>query len=316
LKSYQNSKNIRIIENLHKPVLIKEVCELLRVDYYRGKKAKFIDATCGLGGHSREFIKRDISVLGIDADSQSLNIAELNLKEACPTPIDSRSLSFKLQQGNFKNIVSFARKTGFSKSDGILFDLGISSYQLAEAKRGFSFAQEGILDMRLDVGSQGVRAKDLLNSLNKQSLKQLFTEVIDDRRKVTRLVKGIIAKRQVETIETVSDFLEVIGNINFRSKGKNVATLPFLALRIAVNFELESLKIALEGAYELLKSGGRLAVISFHSGEDRIVKSFIRESAAQKKFNVITKNPILPGRLEILDNPRSRSAKLRVAEKI
>jgi len=297
-----------------------------------GRQARYIDATVGLGGHAIEIVKSGGNVLGIEADSESLEIARERLIEACPdrhhtvsvpdgyrmVPVPPPSLtrgSFTLIHGNFRDLKEIALKESFDRVDGILFDLGISSYQLATKVKGFSFQDlDAYLDMRFDRISQEVTAQDLLKVLNVGQLIELF-RVTMPKGVARALSKRIVEARKIREIKTVGDFLEII-KPKFRSKPKlNPSTLPFLALRIAVNSELDNLRQALPQALELLKAGGRLVVISFHSGEDGLVKNFFKESQDSERGLIITKKPIFPEKKEIATNPRARSAKMRILQK-
>src|SRR3972149_6845691 len=289
---------------VHESVLSEEVIKALGLPAHLNKddsvdKPRYIDATLGLGGHSVEIIKRGGKVLGIDVDENAIKIAESKLKEvlraksltgleACPTPYQDSKEFFTLVIGNFIHIDEIARSYGFTNVDGILFDLGISTPQLSSSTRGFSFQNKAAtLDMRFNPKVQGVTGFDLLNSLKKRQLQELF--------EIT-LPKYISRKLAGEKI--------------------NIATLPFLALRIAVNSELVNLKESLPRAFSLLKPKGRLVVISFHSKEDVIVKKFYLEKATDGQAKILTQKPIIPKDTEIHRNPKSRSAKMRVLEKI
>jgi len=309
---------------LHEPVMIREVVEALHIENparittysVAGGQAHYIDATLGMGGHSQAIICLGGSVLGIEADEESLELAKKNLSETCPTPEGNLRGSKTLVHGNFRDVKQIAGRFGFNQVEGILLDLGISSYHLASHERGFSFQDpKAPLDMRLSRGNQGVRASDLLKVLNLNQLTEVFGTVLP-RNLAFSLVKKIVKRRKLKEIESVGDFLDVIGE-DFKVKPKlHPATLPFLALRIAVNSELENLRAFLPQSVELLKPKGRLVIISFHSIEDRIVKTFFRECEKQKTASLPTKKPIIPSEDEINKNPKSRSAKLRVLEKI
>jgi len=305
------------LEKIHEPVLLGEVVDALRVkDLAHLKKAHFIDATLGLGGHSLEICKAGGNVLGIEADEESLEIARKRLMKVCPPTFSSHERgSFTLVHGNFRDLKEIALKERFDRVDGILFDLGISSYQLATKVKGFSFQDlDAYLDMRFDRISQEVTAQDLLKVLNVGQLIELF-RVTMPKGVARALSKRIVEARKIREIKTVGDFLEII-KPKFRSKPKlNPSTLPFLALRIAVNSELDNLRQALPQALELLKAGGRLVVISFHSGEDGLVKNFFKESQDSERGLIITKKPIFPEKKEIATNPRARSAKMRILQK-
>ena len=303
---------------LHEAVMVSEVVSAFEtVKYAHLNNSFFVDATVGLAGHAIEFVKKGIFVIGIDSDIKSLKIAEEVLNKACPVPHqDSGAGSFKLLHGNFADIKSLLKKINTGPVWGILFDLGISSYQLDDPDRGFSFRYpDQILDMRLDRNNQNVKAADMLALLDKRKLKSLFAQVLPDNL-AAKIAKAIVLEREKKPIRTIGDFLEIIRPI-IRKKGKvDSATLPFLALRMAVNSELENLTQGLRGAFEILICGGRMAVISFHSGEDRIVKNIFKEKEIVSEAVIVTKKPIMPGKNEAYANPRSRSAKLRILQKI
>jgi 16S rRNA (cytosine1402-N4)-methyltransferase len=249
-----------------------------------------------------------------------LKIAGKNLQLACPT--GNFNDYFILVNGNFRDLDKITSEAKIDNVDGILFDLGISSLHLDSDRRGFSFNNpENPLDMRLSPQTQAVTGSMLLNSLPKNALIDLFCLVLI-RNQAIDLAKNVIRKRAVKPIEKVGDFLEIIEESKIRKKQSkyiglvNKSTLPFLAIRIAVNSELENLSDALNKSVNLLKRGGRLEVISFHSGEDRIVKSIFKKFKGDNLGLIITKKPITPTIEEIRVNPRSRSSKLRIFEKI
>lgn len=311
-------ENQKKIWKFHEPVMVDEVLDAFEIEKYAHlNKTCFVDATVGLGGHASEFIKKNIFVIGIDTDLSTLNIAEEVLKKACPTPHQSDGAGcFKLLHGNFKDIETLVKKVNVGPVKGVFFDLGVSSFQLDDSKRGLSFKySETPLDMRLDPDSQNVKASDLLAVLDKTGLTDLFTGVMHSN--LARVIaKEIVERRIARPIITVGDFLEVIKPV-VRKKGNiDNATLPFMALRMAVNSETDNLIRGLKGAFRLLDTKGRIGVISFHSGEDRIIKKFFKEKILEKKAVWINKKPLLPSQSEKLINPRARSAKLRVMEKI
>lgn len=301
----------------HQPVLLKEVADGL----FPGKQiahlnqVRVIDATVGFGGHTIEFAKLGIDVLGIDQSLETLKITGEILKKACPSP-KHKFGRVVLINSNFSEILSVAEKNGFSQVDGILFDLGVSNYQLTSDTQGFSFANpNAVLDMRMDPQTNAVKASDLLNALPKDKLFSLFSKVLPYKKSVL-IAQNICEYRKMKGgFQYVSDFLTVIPERNNLPKHINPATKYFLALRMAVNSELENLTLALPQAFCLLKKGGRLAVITFHSLEDKIVKDFIRISTADGKAKKITKKPIVASQQEVQTNSRSRSAKLRIVEK-
>lgn len=284
----------------HESVMVDEVIQGLHVK----KLAKYIDATLGNGGHAEEILKRGGRVLGIDLDPAMIRIVQKRLGE---------NINFKAVHGNFVNIDVLAERNDFKKVSGILFDLGVTNVHLKDLVRGFSFEnQDADLDMRIDPKSQGVTARDLLNVLREDQLRQMF-EVTVDPGSAKWLTGRVLHSRQAKPLEKVADMLEICKGLRIKP-GLNEATLPFLALRIAVNSELDNLKEALPKAFGLLEKGGRLVVISFHSGEDAIVKSFFR-NVGEKGAKVLTEKPLQAETSEVLENRRARSARLRILQK-
>lgn len=305
-------------DNIHISVLLTEVIKGLNIKKLAllKRRLRFIDATLGLGGHTAEIVKLGGNVLGIEADYESLKLAEGKIRLSCPTPEEENSRgSYTLVHGNFRHIDTIAKDHGFYPVDGILLDLGISSYQLGVLERGFSFKNSSSpLDMRMDPENQKITAADLLTILSKDQLVDLFAVTLDYVG-ARSLAQKIIVSRSSNRFATVGDFLALIGGKGHFTKGLHPGTLPFLALRIAVNSELANLEEVLPKAFSLLKSGGRLLVISFHSGEDALVKSFFILKEKNNQAVILTKKPILPGQAEIEFNPRARSAKLRILQK-
>lgn len=298
----------------HEPVLLKEVIGYLNIKPGR----KYIDATVGGGGHAEAILKLDGQLLAIDCDPEAIEAAREHFSTACPATFSlherGSDASWRLTQGNFKDLAKIAGKYGFEKVDGVLFDLGVSSYQLETPQRGFSFNLEGPLDMRMDPSLE-VTAADLVNGLNKGELEELFKKFAQEY-STGRIAEAIINARRLKPIKTIGQLVEIIENAVPRRNRLHPATKVFQALRIAVNDELNNLKAALPQAMALLNPGGRLAVISFHSGEDRIVKHFLRDTEKHGKIRIITEKPVRPTLGEVWENPRSRSAKLRVGEKL
>lgn len=289
----------------HKGVLVEEVVDLLQVR--EGKK--YIDATLGGGGHTREILRRGGKVLGIDVDAEAIEYVRKNIQ----------SQDLKVAQGNFSEIDRIAHLQGFEKVSGIVFDLGVSSHQIEDEARGFSFQKEGPLDMRMDQVGQKLKAADILNLADKDELIKIFTEFGEEPR-ARALASAIVRTRQVSAFRTNSDLLKVIkeafgiqGKLSDKTKA-SIAKRVFQALRIAVNAELENIKKSLPKALSLLGKNGRLAVISFHSLEDRIIKREFLSFEEQGFGKVITEKPIYPSLNEQKINRRSRSAKLRVFE--
>lgn len=288
----------------HEPVLLKEAIGYLNIKPGR----KYVDATVGGGGHAEAILKLNGQLLAIDCDPEAIEAARERLFTACP------DASWRLTQGNFKDLAKIAGKYGFEKIDGVLFDLGVSSYQLQMPKRGFSFNLEGPLDMRMDPSLE-VTAADLVNGLNKGELEELFKKFAQEY-SARRIAEAIVNARRLKPIKTIGQLVEIIENAVPRKGRLHPATKVFQALRIVVNDELNNLKAALPQAMALLNPGGRLTVISFHSGEDRIVKHFLKNTERHGKMRIITEKPVCPTFEEVKKNPRSRSAKLRVGEKL
>ncbi len=302
------------MSEFHQPVLLNEVIQYLAVK----KRGKYIDATVGGGGHAKEILKHGGQLLGIDCDPEALSSAREYLSTACPVSRINRNANtpWRLALGNFKDLKKIALAFDFNEVEGILFDLGISSHQLTTPSRGFSFNSEALLDMRMDPNLT-VTAADLVNGLTKRELEKLFT-VFGQEYFARKIARAIVENRQKKPIKTCNELAEIILKVRGKSgrfDRTHPATRVFQALRIAVNDELNNLRQALPQALEILKSKGRLVVISFHSGEDRIVKHFLREMELQDRLTILTKKPIRPSEKEKKENPRSRSAKLRAAEK-
>jgi len=303
------------MKSLHKPVLYHEVLEGLKV----GPGGQYIDCTVGGGGHSEgilELSSPDGRLLGIDADPEAIERVARRLAVYAPR--------FILVKANFSELEEVARRAGFVRVDGVLMDLGFSSYHVEESERGFSFRKEGPLDMRYDP-EQSITAKTLVNELTQEELAELIWRYGEER-KARSIARAIVAARP---ILTTTELAEVVAKAIGRRGRIHPATKTFQALRIAVNDELGAIEKALPQAVDLLKPGGRLAVITFHSLEDRIVKRFMREMAVEcdgdpfcggevkrPKLRLVRRKVIKPSEEEVRTNPRSRSAKLRLAERI
>lgn len=299
----RRSKNNQI---LHESVMVDEVLGFLNLALLK-KHGRYIDATLGTGGHALAIMKAGGQVLGIETDKEMLEIARERL---------GGMPAAKLVNANFKDIDKIAKKAGYSEVNGIIFDLGVSNLHLKSRQRGFSFEEEtALLDMRLSPDSQGVTGADLLNSLRRDQLEELFGAVMK-KGEARRLAIEVLNKRKEEPIKTVGDFLEIIEKARITGSKLNPATKPFLALRIKVNSELENLRLAFPKAFDLLRKKGRLVIISFHSGEDALVKRFFKEMQMEGLAKVLTKKPIGPSSEEVKENPRARSAKLRCLEKL
>lgn len=295
--------------NVHKSVLNKEAIESLEIK----KNKVYIDATLNGGGHTGEILKSGGKVLGIDLDGKAIrqSSAKFGLTLHDGEKLSAEGKNITIIQGNFANLREIAKSCGVWETPGVLFDLGLSSNQLEDPERGFSFTKNGPLDMRMDTSLQ-VTAADLINSLSERELHELFSRYGEEHAS-RRIARAIVNTRIKSKIKSTRDLATLIESV-VRGRGRiHPATRVFQALRIAVNSELENLKKGLNEAVSILSSGGRVVVISFHSLEDRIVKEFFKNDV---RLCVINKKPIVPTEAEINLNPRSRSAKMRVAEKI
>lgn len=288
------------MSTFHVSVLLQEAIDALQIT----KNGKYIDATLGAGGHSCEIAKRGGIVLGIDQDEEARKEASENVK----------GLPVTIVAGNFTHVSELAKQHGFDQIDGVLFDLGVSSHQLDTNVRGFSFLSDGPLDMRMDT-TIGVTAADLVNGLHKGELTDLFTKYGEEPF-AKRIAEAIVAERVKKPITTTKELADLVARSVPKIGKIHPATKVFQALRIAVNDELHAVEDALPQALELLKSKGRIVVITFHSLEDRIVKRAFEEYGARGLGKIVTKKPIIPTDAEIEQNRRSRSAKMRVFEKI
>lgn len=305
----------------HKPVLLKEVIDWLCVK----KDGVYVDGTVGGAGHAFEILKAtDGFLVGIDCDDEALQAAEVRLAE-----FGSRKV---LVKANFAELGSVLERLQIKKVDGVLLDLGVSSHQLDQAERGFSFNQQAPLDMRMDRSSK-LSAYDIVNSFAQKDLEKII-RTFGEEKMAARIAKAISQKRRLSPLSTTAELAAVIASAmppNLRWQKIHPATRTFQAIRIAVNNELECIKPAIDSAANVLNSGGRIAVISFHSLEDRIVKNEFRALTGactcpkdvpvcichhEPRLRVLTKRALAPTNREIEDNPRSRSAKLRVAERI
>ena len=289
----------------HTPVMLGEVLEHLDVQ----KDKWYVDCNVGGGGHTGAILDKGGCVLGIDLDKDAIDEVEKSHQ--------SSVLSHKLilVQSNFAKIKEICEEKNITPN-GILFDLGVSTHQLEEPGRGFSLSKDAPIDMRMDQGF-GASAKDLVNGLHAGELEELFLKYGEDFQ-AKRIARAIVEARKEKPIETTSELAEIVAGASFRKKGDRIhpATRIFQALRIAVNDELNSLKEALPVSFEALALGGRLVVINFHSLEDRIVKNYFRELEEAGVAKVLTDKPVTPTVEEIARNPKSRSAKLRVIEKL
>ena len=295
---------------MHTPVLLNEILAALAPE----KGARMVDATFGAGGYTRAIAARGAEVLSIDQDPDVIARAE-----AIP--------GAKLVQGRFGDMADLARANGFDGVDGVVFDIGVSSMQIDEAERGFSFMQDGPLDMRMR--REGTSAADAVNHLDERELANIIFNLGEEPAS-RRIARAIVRARADSEITSTAQLADIVGKVAHARPGINPATRTFQALRIYVNEELEQLRAGLEGAMQILKPHGRLVVVTFHSLEDRIVKEFFAEhsgktasvsrhvpdTAAQSAppaLTIANRKVIVPTAAECLANPRARSAKLRVA---
>lgn len=294
--------------NYHTSVLKDEVLKALNI--IPGET--YLDATLGGGGHTEGILGFGGSVIALEIDSDAIENAKkkFNLTSENGVWVTKKG-KLKIIKNNFQNLDKVLDSLSLDSVAGILFDLGVSSFMLDTAERGFSFGKTGPLDMRMDK-ELSVTAADLVNGLNEGELYELFTRMgeVSDARSIAR---AICRSRIDKKIETTTDLVRIVSLVSQKYKREiDPATKVFMALRIAVNDELNNLKTALPKASKYLKPGGRLVVLSFHSLEDRIVKEFIKSS---NELMNLTEKPITPTETELFDNRRSRSVKMRVAEK-
>jgi len=291
---------------VHVPVLLNEVVDFLRVS----PGGIYVDGTLGGGGHAEAiFQKMGTGIyVGIDRDAKILEQTKAQLQK--------KSVSFYGVHDVFSNLPEILKSLEIEAVDGILLDLGVSSFQLDEAERGFSFLHDAPLDMRMDSDSEEENAADILNTYSEKDLAEIFYKFGEERFS-RRIAREIVAFRRAQPFVYTSELARVVSSsipARFaRSSKIHPATRVFQGLRIAVNQELYHLEKFLGLDFSFLKSGGRICVISFHSLEDRLVKHAFRRF---ENFKIITKRPVLPSEEEMRLNPRARSAKLRVIEKV
>jgi len=292
---------------LHFPVLLKEVIEHL--DLEAGDV--ILDATLGGGGHAIEILKKILpggKLVALDRDPEAIERARSRLGDFKDNVIYIND--------DFRNIDGILETAGIAGIDGAVFDLGVSSFQIDDGRRGFSFLKDGPLDMRFD-GRKGLSAADAVNRSGKEELEDIIRKYGEER--YARLVAASIVearkKKRIETTGELSDIIFGAVGKKYRRQRLHHAARTFQALRIYVNDELAAAEEAVSRTVLHLRPGGRICVISFHSLEDRIIKNAFRGMAASGEIRILTKKPITPGREEVLANPRARSAKLRVAER-
>lgn len=297
-----------IKDTVHKSVLLKETIDGLNLK----KGSVVVDATFGGGGHSLEVLRNyeGVEVVALDQDKSTWNRAKDKFK----------GLKVSFYNENFRNLDKALDKEGVKEVDGIIFDLGLSSDQLEVSLRGFSFMKDEplMMTMKENPGREDLTAKDIVNSWSEENLAKILRGYGEENF-AGRIARAIAEAREEKEIESTFQLVEVIRNVvpAFYRKGKtHFATKTFQAIRMAVNDELRALQEGLEKGVVALKSGGRMSVISFHSGEDRIVKNIFKNLVKEGKIKLINKKPIVPSNIELKDNKRARSAKLRIIEKI
>lgn len=307
----------------HRPVLLKEAVSLLEPE--RG--GLFVDATLGLGGHSEALLEAspNVRVLGVDRDREALRFATERLARF--------GERFRAFHANFRDVARIVEEAGEAEASGALADLGVSSLQFDKAERGFSFRHDAPLDMRMDAEGDEETAAELLARLPEEEIARIIYEFGEERRS-RRIARWIVERRERgEPVETTKELADLVARAVGRKRSDKIhpATRTFQALRIAVNRELEDLDGFIETAIDLLQTSGRLAVISFHSLEDRAVKRAFQRFAgkcecprnipqcvcgARRAVEVLTRRPVTPSSEEAEENPRARSAKLRACQKL
>ena len=293
---------------VHRPVLLQETIEYLTLS----PGDIVFDGTLGGGGHTRSILEKILpggKVIATDKDLETFKRTTEELKEY--------SGNTYLFNEDFCNIDRILQEVGVKGIDGAIFDLGMSSFQIDDATRGFSFLKEGPLDMRFDK-NKGISAKDMVNQFAAGELEEIIRNYGEERHALL-VSRAIVARRKKKRIETTKELADIvvasIGRKYYRQK-IHAAARTFQGLRIYVNNELEAAREAVGKAVNLLKPNGRICVISFHSLEDRIIKNIFRDNSKLGNLKIITKKPITPERDEVRSNPRARSAKLRVGERI
>ncbi len=292
------------MEIQHVPVMVSEVLQS-----FEGLKGVFLDCTVGLGGHAEAILKsiETSVVVGLDLDEEAIAIAKQRLAEY------EKQRRVYLIKSSYVDASDVLKSLGIEKVSGILMDLGVSTLQLSKSERGFAFLLDGPLDMRMNK-EQTLTAYDIVNSWDEQHLRKILFEFGEEKRFAGRIAKFIVKSRPIKTtgelVKVVSRALPAEAK---RSRSRHFATKVFQAIRIAVNNELANLKAFLVRVPDLLQVGGRITVISFHSLEDRLVKEAFR---SDPRLRPVTKKPILPSSWEVENNPKARSAKMRIAERV
>jgi len=298
------------MESVHKTVLLNETIDGLNLQ----NKSIVLDCTFGGGGHSLEICNRykDVKIIAIDQDVGAWDKSKSKF-EGCNCKVIFKN-------SNFGDLDKVLENEGISEVDGIIFDLGLSSDQLENSGRGFSFMKDEplLMTMKENPRPEDLTAKDVVNTWGEKNLADIIYGYGEERFS-RKIAKGIVDARQKKEINTTFDLVEILKNVlpgSYKKGRLHFATKTFQALRIAVNDELGVLQKGLEKGLNVLKQNGRMSVISFHSLEDRVVKRFFKENEKDKKVILINKKVITAGDEELKNNPRSRSAKLRILEKI
>ncbi len=283
--------------------MVREVLEVLGI----APGGTYVDATVGLGGHAERILgllNAEGRIIGIDRDEEALRMARERLT-------DRRVI---LKKGKFSEVKDIVGETGLHGVDGVFFDFGVSMMQFRAPGRGFSFHAEEPLDMRMN-GTQRMKAEDIVNTYQESELERIFREYGEEKY-AKRIAKAIGAHRMKKRVTMCTELAEIVSAV-YRRRGRiHPATKTFQALRIAVNDEVAEIEKGLEGSMDVLRSGGRLCTISYHSLEDRTVKNFMRDAQKDGLVRIITKKPLSPSHDEVRSNPSSRSAKLRGAERL
>jgi len=306
---------------MHEPVLLAETVELLEVR----PGGRYIDATVGGGGHAAAILQRlgpDGVLLGLDADAEAV--------ERCRALLAPWGRQVRIEQGNFGDLAELAARFHMGEADGVVMDLGVSSFQLESPARGFSFQTDGPLDMRMDLRLSRTAA-NLLAELEERELRDLLRR-LGEERDASRIARAVVRRRDSRPLLTTAELADVVASVKGKGRGSiHPATQTFMALRMAVNQELENLSRGLEASLDLIRPGGRVAVISFHSLEDRVVKQAFAAHAGRDesleqggsrwvgrlpRVAKVTRKALRPSAEETRRNPRARSAKLRVVEKV
>jgi len=290
-------------EIIHVPVMPEEVLEALKIR----ENGIYVDATVGTGGHAAYILRRAgrCTLIGIDRDEKAIEAARERLKEFG---------NVHLVRGNFSDMRDIVSNLGYAAVSGILLDIGVSALHLKSEGRGFSFLRDEPLDMRMDQG-QGLTAREVVNTYSEKELADIIYRYGEERHS-RKIARAIVNARRRRPVESCKELADIISRAVGRRGRIHPATRTFQAIRIEVNRELEELTAAIEEGASLLEKGGRLCVLSYHSLEDRIVKNAFKKLAKEGRFMIVTRKPVVPGQAEQRANPSSRSAKMRVGERI